>query len=123
MARTLIAANENGAHGGGMDNLTFTDADATNDHYFPNGGKARLLARNMHASPQTVTVKSVTCSHGREEDIELTVPAIDTGVPGLAYAGPFDPGLFNQRGAEDLGNVHVDIADDTLLALAVVTDA
>lgn len=123
MARTLIAANENAAHGGGINNLTFTAADAANDHYFPNNGKVRLLARCLDASPHTVTIVSVTDSYGRDGDITLTVPAAVAGVPGIAYAGPFDPGLFSQRGADDLGNVHVDLTDDTDLAFAVVTDA
>jgi hypothetical protein len=123
MARTLIAANENAAHGGGINDLTFTAADADNDHYFPNDGKTRLLVRCLDSSPHTVTVVSVTDSYGRDGDITLTVPAATAGVPGLAYAGPFNPGLFNQRGADDLGNVHVDISDETDLAFAVVSDA
>lgn len=123
MARTLIAANENAAHGGGINDLTFTAADATNDHYFPNNGKVRLLVRCTDASPHTVTIVSVTDRYGRDGDITLTVPAATGANPGLAYAGPFDPGLFSQRGADDLGNVHVDITDDTDLDFAVFTDA
>lgn len=123
MARTLIANNANELHGGGIDDLTFTAADAANDHYFPNSGKTRLLVRNMDSSPVTVTIVSVTDIYGRDGDITLTVPAIAAGVPGLGYAGPFNTTLFNQRATADLGNVHVDITSDTDLDFAVFSDS
>jgi hypothetical protein len=122
MARTLIVATANGAAGGGVNNVTFTNSTTALGMYFVNALSARLLARNLDAAPKTVTVASVTDSDGRTGDIVLTVPAANGGVPGLGYAGPFKADLFNQRGASDLGKVFVETSADTSLALAVVTD-
>lgn len=126
MARTLIAANANGAWGGGMNNLTFTASTTALGMYFVNSppGKARLLARNLDAASKTVTVKAVDDPYGRgagTEDIVLTVPAAVAGVPGEGYAGPFVAELFNQSGA-DIGKVFVETSADASLSLAIIQD-
>lgn len=122
MARTLLVATANGPNGGGVNNITFTAATTALGHYFVNTGHERLLARNLDAAAKTVTIKSVDDIYGRSEDIVLTVPAAVAGVPGLAFAGPFNPGLFNQTASADLGKVFVETSADTALALAVVSD-
>lgn len=125
MARTLIAANANGNYGGGVNNLTFTASTTALGMYFLNTGRERLMVQNLDAAPKTVTIKAVDDVYGRgsgTEDIVLTVPAAVAGDPGMGYAGPFRPDLFNQTGASDLNRVFVETSADTSLSLAIVSD-
>ena len=122
MAKTLIATNSNGQLGGGINGLTFTASTQALGMYFVNvPSKSRLLALNGDASTKTVTVVSVADEYGRTGDIALVVPAAVGSVPGIGYAGPFDPVMFGQSGA-NVGQIYVNTSADTSLKLAVVTD-
>lgn len=111
MARGVLTPQAIGIHGGGIDDITWTAGDATNDHQFVNTGREILLHRNGDASPHPCTVVSISDPYGRSGDITLT-----TGADDISCAGPFNPVLFSQAG----GVVHVDLADDTSIEFAVV---
>lgn len=115
MARTALTVQVIPRHGKAIDELTFTAADATNDHEFVNDGQTLLLVKNQHSSAQAVTIVSVADPFGREEDTTMSVDAGNVD-PKVGIAGPFSPSLFNQAG----GLVHVDITDDTALEFAAV---
>ena len=122
MAKTLIANNANGQLGGGINGLTFTGSTQALGMYLVNTpNKTRLLAMNGDASTKTVTIVSVADEYGRTGDIALVVPAAVGGVPGIGYAGPFDPTMFGQGGA-NTGQIYVNTSADTSLSLAAVTD-
>lgn len=118
MARVNIPLQALAAHGGGDDAVTWTAADATNDHSLDNSsGKVLLLVRNDAASPNaTITVVSVADEYGRTGDKTITCPAIASSMPGLSVYGPFAPGLFNQPG----GLLNVDVVTATTLFFAAV---
>jgi hypothetical protein len=119
MPRVQIPIQEMGPNGGGDDSIAWTSGDAANDHYFDNSsGKVRLLMRCTDAAPKTATVASVADEYGRTGDKTITCPATS----GFSMYGPFPPHLFNQRGASDLGRVHVDLADATGVSFAAVKD-
>jgi hypothetical protein len=104
-----------------IDELTWTAADATNDHYFDNtSGRVTLLIRNDHTVAQVVTVISVADLYGRTGDLAPSVDPTGGGASSVGVVGPLPPAAFNQRGAGDLGRVHVDITDDTALSFAAV---
>lgn len=121
MARTNIPVQVCPANGGGIQAVTKTAGDSANDHEFFNDGKCMLMVENLDASTKAVTVVSVPDQYGRLGDVAMTVPAVSGGVPGVAFAGPFPPALFNQRGAADLGKVFVDLAASTNLRLWVIS--
>jgi hypothetical protein len=105
------------ANGGKNDGITWTAADADNDHFFDNtSGNVLLVARNDAVGTKTVTIPSVADPYGRTKDTTLTVPAIASTIPGNSIAGPFPPARFNQTGAQ----VYVNITDATTLYFAAI---
>lgn len=91
--------------------VTFTAADATNDHKFLNDGNTELLVVNGGSGACALTVKSVADQYGRLGDLTLSVtPGHSAVVPSL------DPTLFNQAD----GYVYVDIDEDTTVTLAAI---
>lgn len=110
MARVDIPVQEAGFISE-IDQLTFTSADAANDHSFENSGKEVLLVKNDDASSKTVTVVSVADPYGRTEDLSVVVPANSVGFVNLLL-----PSLFNQSD----GTVHLDLTADTSLSFAAV---
>ncbi len=112
MARTELTVNTIPANGGGIQNLTLTAGDATNDHQFDNDGNTLLYVQNTGAGAVVVTIVSVDDEFGRQEDTVLTVP-ITTGE---SLAGPFLPANFNQPGRK----IFVDLDIDAGVSLAAV---
>ena len=112
MARTAIPIQDVPFQGS-IDNLTWTAADAVNNHEFDNNGHVLLLARNTDAAGKTVTVVSVADEYGRTGDKAITVPA----TTGYATAGPFKPSLWNQSGT---GKTNVNVSAATGLSLAAI---
>lgn len=113
MARTQLAV-ETIPHNSVLDDATFSAGDDSNNNYFLNSGKEILVMKSTNGS-LPADVVSVTDSEGRTGDITLT-----PGAGEISFAGPFKPSVFNQRGASDIGRVHVDIADATNVTFAVV---
>lgn len=111
MARVSLTVQDIPANGGTLDDITFTAADATNDHSFENDGRCLVLVKNDDASSHTVDVISVADEHGRTGDRTITAGAGD-----ICISGPFLPANWNQSG----GVVHLDLTDDTSMSLAVV---
>jgi hypothetical protein len=115
MPRTVIPIQTLPVHGG-VDNLiTWTAASAANDHYFENTGKELLLMRSTAVGAKSATVISVADPYNRTGDTAMA-PDGDTIV---AIAGPFNPVIWNQIGA-DAGHVHVDLTVDANIEFAVV---
>ncbi len=113
MARTAIAVQVIPKNTE-LDDITFSAGDAANNHYWLNSGKEILLMKSTNGSLAAV-VDSVADEHGRTGDVTLT-----PGAGEISAAGPFNPAVWNQRGASDLGRVHMDIADATNVTFAVV---
>lgn len=111
MPRTSIPVQENPAHGGDIDQISWTAADQANGMEFKNDGRTILLMKNGDASPHTATIDSIACSHGRVGDGAIVVPAGEEGL-----GGPYPPAEFDQSG----GVVHVDFDDDTSVEVAAV---
>jgi hypothetical protein len=120
MARTNIPIQTIPAFGGKINTVTWTNADTANGMVFVNDGKTLLLMKLTDTSNKTVTVSSVADPYGRTGDTAITVPLMSAGEDGVSIAGPFDPALFNQRGASDLGKVFVGTSADTGLKLAAI---
>jgi len=113
MARTAIAVQVVPKNTE-LDDITFSAGDSVNNHYWENSGKEFLLMKSTNGSLPAV-VDSVADEQGRTGDVTLT-----PGAGEMSMAGPFDPAAWNQRGASDLGHVHMDIADATNVTFAVV---
>jgi len=113
MARTAIAVQtipKNSV----LDDITFSAADAVNNHSWINSGKEILLMKSTNGA-LTAVISSVTDEHGRTGDITLTPGAGDTSA-----AGPLEPAIWNQRAAADLGKVFMGLSDSTNITFAVV---
>jgi hypothetical protein len=106
MARTAIAIQSVGGNGGAQ--LTEVTPDAVNGSMFDNDGRTRLVVHNGDAASKTVTIRAVSCSHGRSVDVVQVVAA-----GARAVFGPFDQSLFNQPGPTDQGKVYVDWSAST----------
>ena len=111
MPRTaLTVQNAPAAFGAAGTTLTFAAGDVANGNSFVSTGREILIARNDDASPKTVTVQSIACSHGRETD---AVKQIAAGAYAIFQMFPTDG--FQQSD----GKVWIDV-DDADLKLAVV---
>lgn len=109
MARTAIAVqpvNQTGVA------PTYAAADSANGMSFTNDGRTVLHVKNGGASPITVTIVSVPCSHGRTGDISVTIA---NGAEKII--GVFDKALFNQSGA-DAGKVFVNFSASASVTVA-----
>ena len=115
MARTALTVQELGRNGEAS-TITWTSADATNDHEFQNTGREILMCRNENAATRDVTVVSVSDRFGRSGDVTKTVPAAAAGAAGFAAWGPLLPENFNSSG----NLAYVDLTVDTDLEFAVI---
>jgi hypothetical protein len=117
MPRTEIPIQELPANGGVDTDLVLTAADAANDMYFQNTGRELIYMKGAAAAQRTAVIASVPDENGRSGDVTMNPAATK-----LAIAGPFNPSLFNQRGAGDLGKVFVNLApgEDADVSFAVV---
>jgi len=111
MARTAIPVQTMPKHGGGIDDITFTAADATNDHEFANNGHMLLLMQNTSGGPLTADIIATDDIYGRAVDETITCGNGETCI-----YGPFIPGNWNQAG----GLVNLDLTTDTNVSFAVV---
>ena len=118
MPRTDIPVQTIAAFGAEIDSITWTAADAANDHEFKNNGRVFLLARNNDASVHTATIISVpnASTFNRSGDQSMVTPAAAGGLQGSSIGGPYPPTGFNQAD----GVVHVDLTTDTTLWYAAV---
>jgi hypothetical protein len=114
MARTSIPVQQLAAFGEGDENVTFTSADAANDHSFVLRGDELLIVKNDDAAGKDITFVAPSDSYSRSRgagDNDKTVPASSIGV-----FGEFDPSVYRQSD----GTMHIDITADTSLSFAVV---
>jgi hypothetical protein len=104
---------------GGLESITWTPADATNQHYYSDAGSVILLARNGDASTKTVTLVSVAePEFGRTGDKAFVVPAAVGGKSGVIPIGLVSPQGFRQTGTT---NVNVNVSASTNLDLAAIS--
>lgn len=96
--------------------ISFTAADAVNNHEVVNDGRTVLVFKNTDTAAKTVTIKSVPDIFGRSGDLVVNVPAST----GLSLVNMLLPSIWNQRGAGDLGKVHIDVSAATGLSLAAI---
>jgi len=114
MGRTAIPVQSIPAFGGALEDVSWTAADAANDHEFVNNGRTLLAILNTGAAPKTVTVVGV--ANIRTFNVAPSLD-VDTTNAKQSYVGPFPMDAFNQSD----GKMHVDLADDTGLAFAAVS--
>jgi len=102
-----------------LEDLTWTAASATNDHYFLNTGGEVLLVKNGDGSSHDIVIDSIADRYGRVNDV-----TISTGAGENSAMGFFAPEAFNQAGS-DVGRVHIDIGvdEDANMYLAVIRPA
>jgi len=110
-ARVVIPLQSIAGNGASIATITWTSADASNDHYFDNTSSQVLLFIKNGAGTRTVTVASVADPYGRTGDLSIVCTA-----NGYSVAGPFPPFLFNQAAAK----INIDITDGTSLFFAAV---
>ena len=91
--------------------LTYTAADATNDHAFTNTGRVVLLVKNGGGGAVQVTIVSTPDARGRTGD---EVRSVAAGADALF--GPFARQGWNQ--ADE--TVYVDLDADTGVELAAI---
>lgn len=87
-ARTALSVQSKpglyGTIGAGALGLAFTAADTTNKNEFVGSGREMIVARNVGASPYTVTISSAPDVLGRVKDVgPYSIPA-----NGVAVFGP-----------------------------------
>jgi len=88
MARTAITIQELDEIGG---QEKIAEQVSTSEMKVLNDGRVGVKIVNGGISDLTVTVQSVSCSHGRIDNQTITIPNGDTW-----YAGRWTPRLFNQ---------------------------
>lgn len=98
----------------GLDDITFSAGDQTNNHSWVNSGNEVLLMKSTNGSLAAI-ITSVANVNGRLGDITLT-----PGAGEISMSPLLSPALFNQRAAADLGKVIMTLADETLITFAVV---
>ncbi len=116
MPRTNIPVQVIPSNGGVDNDITYTAADAANDHEFLNSGNEMLYMKSTTAGAKSATAVSVSDEHGRTGDTTMA----PNGSEIIAVAGPFKPSVWNQRAAADAGKMFVDIASDAGVVFAVV---
>jgi hypothetical protein len=101
-----------------LESVTWTPADATNNHYMVHDGQCILLARNSDATSKTVTIVSVADPRLRRlGDAQILVAASTGGVNGVAFYGLLPADGWRQTGTT---NVNVNVSAATGLSLAVI---
>lgn len=112
MPRVLITTNTV-APNVALDTITWTPANATDNHFYVAEHDVILVARNTDAAPKTVTIVSVAePRYGRTGDKAITVPASE-----LAFFGVASPEAWRQPNS---ANVHVNVSAATNLMLAAL---
>ena len=116
MARTELTVQTVSPNGGELEDITFTAANATTDMMFANTGKEVLLIKNASGGSLDVEVALPDDKYGARDP-----KTISTGAGEQSITNTFDPAVFSQpAGGTNAGKVHLDIATDTSLSLAVV---
>jgi hypothetical protein len=113
MARTAITVQTAAAFGGKVEDVTWTAADAANNMQFTHpGGDVVLLIQNGHSGPLDVVLNAVASARtfNMAEDITISTTNAEVSACVIPDQG-FDQGS---------GVVHLDIATDTNLELAVI---
>lgn len=103
----------------GLQSVTYTAADAANNHIVANDGNTQIIVINCDVAAKTVTIHSVPDENGRTGDIILIVPAASGSVCALGMSPRLPPALFSQQNS-DAGSVYVDVSAATNLKLAAV---
>ena len=114
MARDALTVNPIGAQNAQYTtDITLTSMVAANGFEVANsGGDVLIVVQNNGTSgAQTLTITSVTCSHGRTSDISRAVGQNDVQV-----LGPFPPELWN----DSSGNLLIDSATEDNFDFAAV---
>lgn len=120
MARTPITVNVLPKNGS-LEAVTWTPADATNNHSYPDAGDTILLCRNADAAAKTVTVVSVADPYlGRTGDKAMNVPAAVAGASGVTMFGLPTGVAWRQPGGQTI-NVNVSAATNLHLAAIQIT--
>ncbi len=97
--------------------MTWTAADATNNHFYADSGDTVLLMRNTDSTSKTVTISSVPePSFARTGDVVVVVPAASGGVPGMAVFGLPDPQAWDQAD----GTINVNVSNATGLSFCAL---
>jgi hypothetical protein len=113
MPRVLIATNII-APNLALDTLTWTPANATDNHYYVAEHDVILVVRNLDAAPKTVTILSVAePRYGRTGDKAITVGADGA----VVFFGVASPEAWRQPNS---ANVHVNVSAATNLAIAAL---
>lgn len=117
MARTVIPRQVVTGPGLAINSITWTNFDQANGMYFDNSDEGvSLLVKCTDGTEKVIDVDSVADDLGRSLDTTITCPA----TTGFSFAGRFPARGFNQRGASDLGRVHLNAASGTGLQVAAV---
>lgn len=90
--------------------LVNAGADQANGNSFVNDGATTLVIQNGDASPRTLTVHSVSCSHGRTGDLSIVIAA-----SAQCKVQSLEKGLFNQAD----GTVQLDWSAGTTSAVKI----
>ena len=90
---------------------TYTAGDAVNGNSFPHTGKEIILARNVGASPATITIDSVDDPYNRQGDIS----AYSIGASEFAAFPPFPVQGWRQSD----GKMYIDVSS-TDIELAIL---
>ncbi len=115
MARGAITLNTLDSYGGSDTSLTWTAADATNDHTFVNDGKTFLLYWSENAATCDIEIVGVassrTANNATTDTITIPIGSVTTQI---GMAGPFPKAAFNQ--STGVVNVNVELTPDVQLA-------
>lgn len=114
MARTLIGLVK---QGGSIKSEDIEDddtaADASNNMYFVNNGRTRIIIANGSGGSLDAIFNAPQKFGMSDSTLTVSTDAAKTSV-----VGPFETGVFNQND----GTIEVDIATDTSLTLIAISD-
>lgn len=96
------------ANGSAIAGLTWTNADLAEGNEFLNSGEEVVIIRNTTAGSRTVTFVSVPDPFGRLGNLAVVVAA-----GGVAFAGPFKPGIWSTA----QGRVELTVSADVTFAV------
>jgi hypothetical protein len=118
MPRTDLTVQTVPAFGGNLEDLSYTAADAANNMQFPHSGDDRMfvIVKNKHSSQQDVVLVSVGSNKTFQRTGDVTIETSAGSGADKESIQAIPPTGFTQTD----GNVHLNIADDTALSLAVI---
>lgn len=117
MPRVLIASSDV-PYNGALEPVVWTNADASNHHYYVDDGETVLLACCSDASTKTVTINSVADPRLRRTgDESMIVPAQSANNNGLCMFGLNSGDAWRQPGTD---HINVNVSAATGLRLAAV---